>query len=89
MCGGIFLIASRGTDRLGGKEEKGPAEPLGMEVGKMKTSGEDVDEEIRGEIDGGSAIEGEVGREHMKAWRVKERKRWIEGRRGVWKTWQE
>ena len=29
---------------------------------------------MRGEIDGGSAIEGEMGRKHVKAWRVRERK---------------
>lgn len=29
---------------------------------------------MRGEIDGDSAIEGEMGRKHVKAWRVKESK---------------
>lgn len=29
---------------------------------------------MRGEIDGDSAIEGEMGRKHVKSWRVKEKK---------------
>lgn len=67
ICGGIFLIACGRTEPLGGNKKESPAEPLGMEVWKMEITGEDMYQEIRGEIDGGSAIEGEVGREHVKA----------------------
>ena len=44
-----------------------------MEVGKAKTIGQDMNDVIRGEIDGGNAVEGERGREHRKAWRMKKR----------------
>lgn len=73
VWGGIFLIACGRTEPLGGNEEEKPAEPLGMEVGKMQVSREDMYEEIRGEIDGGSAIEGEVRREHMEAYMESEK----------------
>ena len=47
-----------------------------MELGNAKTSGKDVDEEIGGEIDGGSAIEGGGRRGHQKAlWKKRERER--------------
>ena len=67
VCGGIFLITCGRTEPLSGKEKEGPAKPLGMEVGKVEISGEDMYQEIRGEVDGGSAIEGKVGGEHVKA----------------------
>lgn len=41
-----------------------------MEVGKAEISGQDMDEEMRGEIDGRSGIKGERRREHGKAWRI-------------------
>ena len=52
-----------------------------MEVGKTETSGQDMDEEMRGEIDGRSGIESERRREHGKAWRIG-KEEWREKRRG-------
>ena len=47
-----------------------------MELGDAKTSGKDVDEEIGGEIDGSSAIEGGRRRGHQKAlWKKRKRER--------------
>lgn len=50
-----------------------------MKVGKAKIPGEDMDKEMGGEIDDGSAVEGDGRREHGKTLRKKERER---GRRG-------
>ena len=38
-----------------------------MKVGKAETRGEEVDEEVGGEVDGRGAIEGEGRRGHGKA----------------------
>ena len=55
-----------------------------MQVGKPKTTGEEVDEEVGREVDGGRAIEGQGRREHRKAWGMSEERNG--GRRGK-KTW--
>ena len=55
-----------------------------MQVGKPKTTGEEVDEEVGREVDGGRAIEGQGRREHRKAWGKSEERNG--GRRGK-KTW--
>ena len=44
-----------------------------MKVGKAKTTGQNMNDVITGEINGGNAMEGERGREHRKAWRIKKR----------------
>lgn len=66
-----MLLIFGGTDQVGSKEEE-PAQPLGMKVGKAEISGENVDKEMRGEIDGRRGIKGDGRGEHGKAWRLKE-----------------
>lgn len=60
-------------DEFGSKEEEGPAKPVRMKGGHTKGSGQDMDEEMGGDVDGRSTVEGEGRREHEKAWRMRER----------------